>query len=232
MQDLKKGARIRELHSWGGRRSDADKMAVMADHKRRPWAPRQQIRRSIAPMLAVPADVLPSDSGKWAFEFKWDGVRAICFWDGKKLRLQSRNKLEITRRYPEVHGLGKALPFSGAVLDGEIIALDANCRPSFAQLQFRMHAEDAAKIATLSAKAGRDQGYGQDCGTHSPAGGRGRLLVPGFRVEAQAVRGRYRWKLGLAVTTVRFSIHATTGREHHGKYTPRAIGSSGSVRLR
>jgi bifunctional non-homologous end joining protein LigD len=113
--------------------------------------PRQQIPGSIAPMLAVPSDLLPSNSGKWAFEFKWDGVRAVCFWDGKKLRLQSRNKLDITRRYPELHGLGKALPSSGAVLDGEIIALDANCRPSFAQLQFRMHAEDAAKIARLSA---------------------------------------------------------------------------------
>ena len=101
-------------------------------------------------MLAVSSDTLPRDSGKWAFEFKWDGVRAICFWDGKNLRLQSRNKLDITRRYPELHDLGKSLPRSGVVLDGEIIALDAKCRPSFHLLQYRMHAEGAAAIARLS----------------------------------------------------------------------------------
>ena len=105
---------------------------------------------NIAPMLAVSSDVLPKDSGKWAFEFKWDGVRAVCFWDGKELQLQSRNKLDITRRYPELQGLAKTLPRSGAVLDGEIIALDEKCRPSFNLLQYRMHTEGAAAIAKLS----------------------------------------------------------------------------------
>jgi bifunctional non-homologous end joining protein LigD len=105
---------------------------------------------TIAPMLAVSGS-LPRDDDKWAFEYKWDGVRAICFWDGKRLRLQSRNKLDITRRYPELQGLGKSLPSTGAVLDGEIIALDSNCRPSFKQLQYRMHAEGTATIAKLSA---------------------------------------------------------------------------------
>ena len=76
--------------------------------------------------------------------------RALCFWDGKSLRLQSRNKRDITRRYPERHGLVKVLPRSGAVLDGEIIALDAKCRPSFNLLQYRMDAEGAATIARLS----------------------------------------------------------------------------------
>ena len=55
---------------------------------------------TIAPMLAVSSDTLPRDSSQWAFEFKWDGVGAVCFWDGKRLSLQSRNKLDITRRYP------------------------------------------------------------------------------------------------------------------------------------
>ena len=106
--------------------------------------------RTVAPMLAVSSDVLPKDPGKWAFEFKWDGVRALCFWDGKQLQLQSRNKLDITRRYPELQGLAKKLPRSRAVLDGEIIALDSKCRPSFHLLQYRMHTEGAAAIAKLS----------------------------------------------------------------------------------
>jgi hypothetical protein len=91
-------------------------------------ASRHSMPHGIAPLLAVSSDRLPKDSGRWAFEFKWECVRAVCFWDGKQLRLRSRNKLDITRRYPELHCLAKSLPRSGVVLDGEIIALDANHR--------------------------------------------------------------------------------------------------------
>ena len=105
---------------------------------------------SIEPMLAVSSNVLPKDSGKWAFEFKWDGVRAVCFWDGKNLRLQSRNKLDITRCYPELHGLAKSASAFGRGARWEIIALDQKCRPSFHLLQYRMHAEGATAIAKLS----------------------------------------------------------------------------------
>ncbi|HSZ54407.1 MAG TPA: hypothetical protein VK797_02015 [Tepidisphaeraceae bacterium] len=76
----------------------------------RPTASGSTMPHTIAPMLAVSSDTLPRDSSQWAFEFKWDGVGAVCFWDGKRLSLQSRNKLDITRRYPELQGLVKRLP--------------------------------------------------------------------------------------------------------------------------
>jgi bifunctional non-homologous end joining protein LigD len=116
---------------------------------RRRSAPRSKMPTAIDPMLAVPSE-LPSDSNNWAFEYKWDGVRALCFWDGQLLALHSRNQLDITRRYPELAELGEALPRGGAILDGEILALDETGRPSFARLQRRMHAEGTQKIARLS----------------------------------------------------------------------------------
>jgi bifunctional non-homologous end joining protein LigD len=103
----------------------------------------------IDPMLAVLSE-LPSNQNSYGFEYKWDGVRAICFWDGKNLQLHSRNQLDITRRYPELSDLGAALGGTPAIIDGEIVALDDNSRPNFTRLQRRMHAEGADNIKRLS----------------------------------------------------------------------------------
>ncbi len=101
-------------------------------------------------MLAVLSE-LPAKAELFSFEFKWDGVRAITYWDGKTLRIDSRNRLDITRRYPELHAISRALgPRRRAVLDGEICALDDLDRPSFARLQQRMHVSDSSAIARLT----------------------------------------------------------------------------------
>ena len=104
----------------------------------------------IAPMLAVAVAALPSDQGAYQYEYKWDGVRAIAYWDGRKLRLTSRNGNEIAHRYPELGDGATTLGRRPMILDGEIIALDDRARPSFALLQQRMHVEDRAAIARLS----------------------------------------------------------------------------------
>ena len=90
----------------------------------------------LAPMLAVPG-ALPGDDAGWAYEMKWDGVRALAFIDDGELRLASRTGRDITVAYPELSALG---PAAGAKppLDGEVVAFDDG-RPSFAQLQQRMH---------------------------------------------------------------------------------------------
>jgi bifunctional non-homologous end joining protein LigD len=105
--------------------------------------------QSIDPMLAV-LSTLPSNQDQYGFEYKWDGVRAITFWDGKALKIHSRNQLDITRRYPELSDLGKAVGKGGTILDGEIVSLDETGRPSFPRLQRRMHAEGTANILSLS----------------------------------------------------------------------------------
>jgi bifunctional non-homologous end joining protein LigD len=93
--------------------------------------------RLIAPMLATLGD-LPTGTG-WAYEFKWDGVRAVSYLDAAGVRLFSRNDRDVSGSYPELAELARLLAGRRAVLDGEIVALDATGRPSFAQLQRRMH---------------------------------------------------------------------------------------------
>jgi bifunctional non-homologous end joining protein LigD len=92
----------------------------------------------VEPMLAVLAGGLPAAEDRYGFELKWDGIRAICFWDGSSLRLQTRNRKDVTARYPELGPLGDQLGRRRAVLDGEVVALDERGRPSFEVLQQRM----------------------------------------------------------------------------------------------
>jgi bifunctional non-homologous end joining protein LigD len=103
----------------------------------------------IVPMMARTA-TLPRDDGDWAFEVKWDGVRAICHSEPGRMRLHSRNLLDITPRYPEIGRLNRALSHHRAVLDGEVVALDADGRPSFGALQRRMHVSAESAVRRLA----------------------------------------------------------------------------------
>jgi bifunctional non-homologous end joining protein LigD len=94
----------------------------------------------VRPMLASPGELPPpQQEQRWAFEMKWDGVRAVCYADRGELRLMTRNDREVAATYPELAGLGAALSEHRVVLDGEVVALDAAGRPSFGELQARMH---------------------------------------------------------------------------------------------
>jgi bifunctional non-homologous end joining protein LigD len=110
--------------------------------------PFQSLPVSLAPMLAVSGS-MPRDERDWAFEFKWDGVRALCFWDGRCLRLAARAGTDITARYPELTGLAKALGPKQALLDGEIVAMDERGFPSFHRLQRRMHVQHGHALPRL-----------------------------------------------------------------------------------
>ncbi len=97
----------------------------------------------LAPMLAVPG-ALPTDVDAWAYEVKWDGVRAVVTVDDGRLTLRSRNGNDVSGAYPELTGLADQLGGRSAVLDGEVVALDAAGRTSFARLQERMHVRSPA----------------------------------------------------------------------------------------
>lgn len=86
---------------------------------------------------------------EWVHEFKWDGVRAIAVVTDDGLRLWSRNGNEVTAAYPELRD-APDLP-AGMVLDGEVVALDADGAPSFSLLQHRMHVRDAARAQRVAA---------------------------------------------------------------------------------
>ncbi len=83
------------------------------------------------PMLATPWPAAFDDDGWW-FEVKWDGYRVIVGNDGGRMRARSRRGLDLLSRFPEVSKL--PIPES-VVLDGEVIAFDADGRPSFSLLQ-------------------------------------------------------------------------------------------------
>jgi bifunctional non-homologous end joining protein LigD len=85
-------------------------------------------------MLATPAATLPAGPD-WTYEVKWDGYRALAVKTGGRVRLISRNEKELTRDYPKVVAAVAALAAKDLVLDGEIVALDRDGRPSFQALQ-------------------------------------------------------------------------------------------------
>src|SRR6186997_3289627 len=90
----------------------------------------------ITPMLAT-SGPLPPEDGRWAFEIKWDGVRAIAHSEPGRLRFHSRNLNDITPRYPELARLNRALSHHRAILDGEVVAFGPDGRPDFGTLQQR-----------------------------------------------------------------------------------------------
>lgn len=79
----------------------------------------------------------PFDGADWLFEIKWDGYRAVVFIENGKVRLVSRNQNELTGRYPELKDLPKSVKAKTAILDGEVVALDDQGRPSFSLMQQR-----------------------------------------------------------------------------------------------
>jgi bifunctional non-homologous end joining protein LigD len=95
-----------------------------------------QMPKTFEPMLARAVDRLPQ-GGDWAYELKWDGVRAFAHLENGSARIVSRRGEELTPRYPEL-GAISAEGIEDAVLDGEIVAFDAEGRPSFSRLQLRM----------------------------------------------------------------------------------------------
>src|ERR1700760_3816330 len=104
----------------------------------------------LSPMMAVPG-ALPRDDAGWAFEMKWDGVRALAFIDGGQIRLASRTGRDITVAYPELARLGAAAGGGPLLLDGEVVAFEDG-RPSFAMLQQRMHVTSVTAAARLSGR--------------------------------------------------------------------------------
>jgi bifunctional non-homologous end joining protein LigD len=103
----------------------------------------------IRPMLAL-AGKLPANDEGWAYEMKWDGIRAVVYVDGGRARALSRNDKDITASFPELRALGEHLGARPTVLDGEIVAFDGNGRPNFGLLQHRLHLTSTAEIARRS----------------------------------------------------------------------------------
>jgi len=91
-------------------------------------------------MLATLTDRRFSDPA-WIFERKLDGERCLAFRDRGGVRLMSRNRLQVTRQFPEIAAGLTSHASAEFVIDGEIVAFDGE-RTSFPRLQRRMHVLD------------------------------------------------------------------------------------------
>jgi len=91
---------------------------------------------AIHPMLASVTEK-PFDDPNWFFEIKWDGYRAVAFIENGGVRLVSRNQNDLTPRYPELKVLADQIEAKSAILDGEVVVLDEQGRPSFSLMQQR-----------------------------------------------------------------------------------------------
>lgn len=85
------------------------------------------------PMLAElgedPDDVLAEHGGQTAVEYKLDGARIQIHRKGDKVRIFSRRLSDVTSSLPEIVAIGKALPASEFLLEGEVVAVDADGKP-------------------------------------------------------------------------------------------------------
>ena len=111
------------------------------------------VQPPIEPMLARIAEALPS-GGRFLYEPKWDGFRALVFRDGDEVYIQSRDLKPLDRYFPELHdAFATALP-GGSIVDGEIVIATPHGL-DFDALQLRLHpaASRVAKLARESPAA-------------------------------------------------------------------------------
>ncbi len=94
----------------------------------------------LAPMLTTHGSVAKLTASQWAFEAKWDGYRLLVDADHGKIRLRSRSGRDLTKEFPQLRSIADDLAEHHAVLDGEVVALDASGVPRFSEMQNRARA--------------------------------------------------------------------------------------------
>ncbi len=97
-------------------------------------------------MLAEARRSLPETQDAFSYEVKWDGIRAIIALEEGTLKIFSRNKNDITDKFPELQEIAASFRISHGIFDGEIVCLDEAGRPEFRKILSRMHSASPVKI--------------------------------------------------------------------------------------
>ncbi len=107
----------------------------------------------VPPMLATPAtpDEIAGTQDEYAYEMKWDGIRAVVYLAGGQVRLVSRSGRDDTAAYPDLVTALAGVSAGTAVLDAEIVVTDENGRPTFGLLQNRINLTRPGDIARAAA---------------------------------------------------------------------------------
>jgi bifunctional non-homologous end joining protein LigD len=108
--------------------------------------PAEDMPQKLSPMLAEQGEIGDTND-QWLFEPKLDGYRVLAFIENGTVRLISRRGQDYTMHFPEIVADLAGQAVDKMVLDGEIVALDADGRPSFNALQNRAQLKTAKEIA-------------------------------------------------------------------------------------
>ena len=114
-----------------------------------------------APLIPEPPAVQPMlaeggwsafDSPDWWFEPKLDGIRCLAYLSTGETSLRTRTGRDATDSYPELHMIHELVDQVNAVIDGEIVAFDAEGRNSFEALQQRMNLRNEREIKRIASQ--------------------------------------------------------------------------------
>ena len=194
MNDLEGDLRWRKR---GGRRLGIDitisvVSSLRGSHKNLPCQQRRSgLRRTctlaekrqtpvfVTPMAALAVDALP-EGPEWSYELKLDGYRALIIKDGASIQIRSRNDKDLMPMYPAVAAAGRRLQAEQAVIDGEIVAVDKQGRPSFQALAAPRHPSDSFdRVLCVRSSASEWRGHdspategasGEACSSHREIG--------------------------------------------------------------
>jgi DNA ligase D-like protein (predicted ligase) len=97
---------------------------------------RGEVPSFVPPMVALLVKTLP-EGEEWVYEVKFDGYRALLIKNDQRVEIRSRSNRDLTKTYPATHAAGQRLHATTAMIDGELVAVDAEGRPSFQALQHR-----------------------------------------------------------------------------------------------
>ncbi len=153
--------------------------------------------RDLDPMLAGSSQHVP-EGAEWLYEIKWDGYRTLAFITDGKVRLRSRRGIALEKKFPELAGIAEHVAAKQTIIDGEIVALDAQGRPSFGALQGRMGFSETRVAAAGIALFAFDL-----------------LYLDGYDLRAVALSERKRLLHAIVRPNpvMRYSEHFTQGKE-------------------
>ena len=128
--------------------TDPEDLAARGDHvEERGSVEEADFPEQVEPMLATLTDAAHfGDESGWAFEMKWDGVRAVAYLAAGRVKLLSRKGRDDTKAYFDVADELPKINVKTAILDGEVVVTDAAGRPNFGLLQHRINLTKPADI--------------------------------------------------------------------------------------
>lgn len=107
------------------------------------------VNQFVEPMLSENRDK-PPQGDEYIYEVKWDGIRALISWEEGKIKIHTRNRNDVTSKFPELLGGEKAFRATNALFDAEIVSLDDGGKPVFKKVINRLMSSGESNILKLS----------------------------------------------------------------------------------